>query len=254
MQKIVFVLFLTVVSAGCSVIKNGRSKNYGFYGSLITEQTLESIKRQNITANRFYIQKAEIELIGPETREKFLGSIKFETTGKYLISLKSKTGIEAARVFVTNDTILINDRINRKLYCGSPDYLIRKLGISVSVLPVIFGDFIGDNFSGNIQAECFEGILDVECLISGMKIKYVIDCRKGKPVLAVPGNSIFNEDIKIKYNDFIKNGDFLTPSNIEISSSQKKTTIKIRILKIESPWDGTIEFIPGNRYEILQLL
>ena len=254
MQKIAFVLFMAYISTGCSVVKNVRSKDYGFSGRLITEQTLEGLKIQNVTENNFYIRKAEIEIITLAGREKFLGSLKFERPGKYLISIKSRTGIEGARVLISDDTLLINDRINRKQYYGSADYLLKKFGISNSVLPVILGDYIGDKISGNFNSECLDGKLDVESIKSGMKIKYLIDCKKGKPILAITENNVDKENIKITYEDFIKKRDFLTPTKIEIFDPQRNTTIKIKILKMESPWDGTIEFIPGNRYKILQLL
>ena len=40
-----------------------------------------------------------------------MATIKYELPDKYLISIRSKAGIEAARIFITKDTVLINDRI-----------------------------------------------------------------------------------------------------------------------------------------------
>ena len=36
--------------------------------------------------------------------------------------------------------------------------------------------------------------------------------------------------------------------------NQTNTTIKIKILKIEIPWKGNIEFVPGRDYEKMELL
>lgn len=254
MRKINFILFLVILSTGCSVIRIGGNRNYELSNEIIAERLLENIKKQNITTNNFFIQKAEIEISSQEGTEKVLGSIKFKRPDKYLISIKSRAGIEGARIFISDDTILINDRINKKQYYGSPQYLKRKYGITASVLPVILGDYITDNFSDNSQAKCSDGKLDIDCIVGGIKIKYVIDCKKGKTILAIPENSLNNGGIEIQYSDFLKSGDIIIAGKIEIKDFQGMTTIKIKIQKIESPWNGNIEFIPGNKYEILQLL
>ena len=57
---------------------------------------------------------------------------------KFLISIKSHTGIEVARIFLTGDSIMINDRINKKLYYGSTSYLKNKYGLTTAVFPVIW--------------------------------------------------------------------------------------------------------------------
>lgn len=254
MRKINFILFLVILSTGCSVIRIEGNRNYGLSNEIIAERLFESIKKQNITTNSFFIQKAEIKISTQEGTEKVLGSIKFESPDKYLISIKSRAGIEAARIFISDDTILINDRINKKQYYGSPQYLKRKYGITASVLPVIFGDYITDNLSDNSQAKCLDGKLDMDCIAGGIKIKYVIDCKKGKTILAIPENGLNNGGIEIQYSDFFKKVDVITAGKIEIKDFQRMTRIEIKIQKIESPWNGNIEFIPGNKYEILQLL
>ena len=68
--------------------------------------------------------------------------LKFEYPDKYLISIKSRTGIEGARIYISEDTILFNDRINKKMYYGSSLYLKRKYGLTTNFLPLIFGDIV----------------------------------------------------------------------------------------------------------------
>lgn len=253
MWKISFILFLLIVSSGCSVIRLGGNRNYGLSNEIISGKLFESIKKQNITINNFFIQKAEIQIFSQEGTQKVLGSIKFERPDKYLISIKSRAGIEAARIFISDDTILINDRINRKQYYGSTQYLKSKYGITTSVLPIIFGDYITDNFSDN-KAVCSDGKLNIIGTVDGMKIKYVIDCKKGKIILAIPENRLNEEGIEIQYSDFFKNGNVLSPGKIEIKDFQRETTVGIKIQKRESQWNGKIEFVPGNRYELIRLL
>ncbi|MCX6253758.1 MAG: DUF4292 domain-containing protein [Bacteroidia bacterium] len=254
MQKIILILFVVILSTGCSVIRNGSKKNYKSGSEILPEKLFESIRKQNITLDNFFIQKAEIDIVTKNGKEKLLGSIKFRKPDKYLISIKSKIGIETARIFISNDTILVNDRINRKQYFGSTQYLEIKYGINDSVLPLIFGDYVAEILSDKIVEKCPNGKLDVDCIVGGIRIKYLIDCKRGKSILTIAEKGSNDNKIEFNYGSFIKTGDALIPRKIEIKDLQSMTTIEIRIKKIETPWDGNIEFIQGNRYELMQLL
>lgn len=59
---------------------------------------------------------------------------------------------------------------------------------------------------------------------------------------------------EINYSDFYNIKDRLMPGKIEIHQNQFNTTIKIKILKVEFPWKGSINFIPGRDYEKIELL
>lgn len=242
------------MSTGCSVIRNRETLNYEFKNDVLDERILERTAKQNITSDGFYIQKAEFKISTKEETKKLLGSIKFEKSGQFLISIKSRSGIEAARVFISADTVLINNRINRKLYYGSSDYFMRKYGVKASVLKIIFGDYINDNLSDNSKVKCSGGKMYTEGTVSGIRIKYTIDCKKEKIILSETEHNWKESKILIKYGDFFKNGNILLPGKIEIRDEESMTTIEIRIKKIELPWQGSIEFIPGNSYEKLQLL
>ncbi|MCX6750236.1 MAG: DUF4292 domain-containing protein [Candidatus Pacearchaeota archaeon] len=182
-----------------------------------------------------------------------LGSLKFESPDKYLLSIKSKAGLEFSRIFISHDTIMINDKINRKMYCGSTLFLKNKYGITLEILPLLFGDLIEETGNDNNQSKCIDGKITMLGVLSGIKNSIIIDCKKGKIVLIKTENDISERDIEIKYNNFMMSGGIKIPGMIEIENFQDKTIVKIRIKKVEFPWDGKIEFIPGNRYEILRL-
>ena len=132
----------------------------------------------------FLFKKLKLKLFTDKSEQNLIGSIKFENPDKYLVSLKSKAGIEVARIFITSDTILINDRINKKQYYGSAKYLKKKFGITTSVLPLIFGDYINENVSDNVITNCSEGKSDIVGIIKNINISYVIDCKKGKSIIS----------------------------------------------------------------------
>ena len=238
----------------CSVkgkLVNGTTKKTN---SLVYGNVLESIENQNITNTSFFIQKAEIEVENLEKKDKFISSIKFEYPDRYLISIKSKSGIEGVRIYVSKDTILANDRINKKMYVGRSFYLNRKYGLSQKILPLIVGDIILEKKDGIDTEKCTGCELRFGQSIGGILLNYSIDCNKRKIIDVVQVNDSHREGVKIKYENFFKNGSILVPRLIEFYDAQSNTKIRIKIVRIERPWDGKVEFVPGRGYELIELL
>jgi hypothetical protein len=245
---------LPILIAGCSVIgKSGKSQplNYSNDASI---NILESTKSQNITNTGFFIQKAEVEIISTEGREKYLASIKFERPDKYLISVKSRTGIEGARIYMSNDSILVNDRINKKLYSGNTFYLKRRFGLTSGFMPLILGDVIFDKNCDMSNEKCDGNKIITACHVKGVILNYEIDCNKRKVVIVNQTGSFDNNIIKLRFDNFINVGSNLIPKLIEFEDSQFNTVVKIKVLKVEVPWSGSIKFIPGKGYEIIELV
>lgn len=253
MRKIEVILVFLLIVTGCSVIKKGGNASKEIPNDLSQDHLIKNTKEQNLTREGFYITKAEIVVSEQKSSQKLLANIKYQRPDKYLISIKSKTGIEAARIFISEDTILINDRINRNLYYGSTFYLSEKYGVTTSLLPLIFGDCIGISNKENNEPECIKGIVSLEGLINGIIIGYNIDCRKAKAIKAITQNSFGEKAIEISYGNFFKEKDILIPKQIEIKDIQRKNSIQIRIRKIKLRWTGLIEFIPGSRYDKIKL-
>ena len=254
MQKIVFILLIVILTSGCSVLKRNADSNNRLFDYITSEKTIESVEKQNITAHSFFIQKAELNIQTQDgVIEKLFGSFKYESPDKYLISIKSRTGIEAVRVFISKDTVLINDRINKKMYCGSVSQMKHKYGISVSEIPIIFGDFIFDKTQDKIFANCTEGSMEIDTFLKGAKITYIIDCSKEKLKKASITGSLNRDVIDILYSGYLKYRTGIIPGAIQINDLQRRISIGIRFRKIETPWNGKIDFISGKQYEILQL-
>jgi hypothetical protein len=249
---------------GCSVIKRNSKTNIETRQN-VTENNLANVDKtsdsslvyrlenQNLTKRNFFIQKAEVLFSSDEDSQRLTASIKFNTPDKYLISIRSKSGIEGARIFMTRDTILVNDRINRKLYYGKPDFIARKYGISAMLIPVILGDYSDGNKSFDSDQPCADGIAVINAFIKGIKIRYTVECRKNKIVKASQESGENINVADIEFEKFFKTGGILTPGKITIKAYEKRMNIDIRVKKMELPWDGNIEFIPGNKYELIEL-
>ncbi len=181
-------------------------------------------------------------------------TIKFIPPDLYLLSIKSKAGIEIARVYLNEDSVMLNDRFNKKLYYGSASDLKKKYGLTTAVLPVILGDYINEMIVDEKKLECSDGKLDMDAIIKDVKIRYSIDCKYCKCILTVPENEQNSIGLKIEYSSFFSSGGMNIPGRIDISEKQNDTRIEIRIIKIIIPWEGSIEFIPGRQYEKIHLL
>ncbi len=238
------LVFITIT--GCSVTrKNLRTE---FLDENGTKGIFEQIKALNITNSDFNIMKAEISIKNNMESRKMMGSMKYKKPGTYLISIRSQAGIEAARIFITEDTILINDRINKKLYYGSPDYLFEKYGITTSVLPIIMGDYIA-NITGDEQNKCENNYLNIKEIISSKEIIFNIDCKKKKVVDVSTIDPESGKGIVIKFEKFDKGEGVAIARNIKITDSAAETNIFIQIEKIEKGIKNEITFIPGRNYE-----
>lgn len=214
---------------------------------------LENLRKSNITNNSFFVQKVEVELVTEQERKSFLVSVKYCKPDSFLVSIRSKTGIEAARIFLSKDTLLINDRINRILYYGSANDMKRKFGFSNKLLPLLFGDFVLKNVSLNEIENCQENTFTINSNYEGFNIKYIIDCNSDR----LKKLEVFNErDIKpvvIEFSETRKRGEIYFYSKIQIADFKEYNYLNINFKKIETPYNEFIEFIPGKNYEIVRI-
>lgn len=220
----------------------------------VSGSILQSTEYQNITNTGFYIQKAEIETVTTSGNDKFTAIIKFKKPDKYLISIRSKTGIEGARIYISGDSIQVNDRINRKLYYGTSTYLQKKYGFSQIFLPLIFGDILLNKKCGLSKENCIEDKLNVVCDLAGIALNFNIDCKKRKLITVDQITSINKEGMNLSYADYFKTGNILIPRIIKFDDSKYGIAVKIKISKVQSPWTGNISFVPGKGYELIELI
>lgn len=249
MRKRTIILFCFLVCS-CTVTKK-------IVSTETTDQEvqlkfMQQVKALNITNSDFSITKAEIEIANDMEKQKMICNLKYKKPGIYLISIKNKTGIEAARIFIKEDTIIINDRMNKKLYYGKPNYLFDKYGITTTILPVILGDFISD-IEDNEEPECENGKTIIRKKEGIKELNYTIDCRKKKVTEIRALNIETKKEIIIEFERFIVLKESTIPKNIIINDNTNETRININIEKIEKGLENDIKFIPGKNYETILL-
>jgi hypothetical protein len=215
---------------------------------------ITKVEEQNITKENFNISKADIEIVSDSDRKALIASVKFCKPDKYLISIKSKTGIEVARIYITNDTLLINDRFNRIQYYGSPGVLYDRYGITNELFSLVFGDYKDFKRINNDDYICKDDILEIICAEKNTEIIYRIDCSRNKVIAAILKSQDGRRELIFTFTDFMMMNNISLAQEIKLTGIPGIDLLKISIRKIDFPWEGVIEFIPGNRYEKIEIL
>lgn len=209
--------------------------------------TYENLKSINLTMYDFNIRKATIELNGEYGSQRVLATIRYRQPCNYLINLSSWVGIEVARIFLTSDTILINDRINRRLFYGSPEYIEAKYGVSINTIPLLFGDYIFD--SHGIYEKCINGKIDFVKFIGDRRISGEISCSNSKIINVLFGGKSGAGDIKIQYDNFFVKHGVVFPRNIRINDNGGENSLIIDYSDVDFDAVGDLNFVPGGGYQ-----
>jgi hypothetical protein len=211
------------------------------------------IRNNNLSENDFFIRKAEISVTERNITSRFNASIRFRRPDSMLVSIRSMVGIEAGRMLLTRDTLLINDRVNKKLIRGSTESLEAKYGIDPSLILALLGDFIISKEDDKRKMNCINGIYRDNFEVNGKSIEYTVDCRRGKITGAYFEGTLTTGNISLTYGRFKKIGGILIPGEITMKDDLSELGINIKIDNAETGWKGSIGFIPGSGYDIVNL-
>lgn len=216
-------------------------------------QVVDQTAQRNITDGGFFIHKGRILSTDDNGRISLYFTMKFSPPAKYLISIRSKTGIEAFRVYLTEDTVLVNDRINKAVLYGNTNDFERIIGLPLALLKVSLGDiFILDP---KLQPDevCIDNEVKLSEYFNGLMVKSTIDCNREKVKSVMLTTGVPDEFVTIDYRK-TRDDRIGLPKKVEINDFRRKIKITLSLDKYTSPWIGEIEFIPGSGYEIIPLL
>lgn len=212
-RVIIIFLFLTTI-LGCSSIRK----------SLITVPVdninnitdINDITKNNLTRNDFDIQKIEIQYKDRERDESLMANLKFRKPNDFLISLRTKIGLEIARIKITNDSLFIIDQINKTLYYGSNSFLINNYGLRIEFMPLLIGDILIKNRAITKAFQCNENSL-LTSNFNNYSINYNVDCDLVKP-LETTLNDSYQRETLLNYSYQITSNDKFVPKHVKITS------------------------------------
>lgn len=251
--KIKIIILLAVTLNSCALIRKTGEPVLGYSPEYEKSDFITAIKSQNISGVSFYIQKADIFYSMENKSDRFLATIRFKKPDSLLISVRSKTGIEGARIFMTGDTVLINDRINRNLLYGKPADLRFKYGFEPGLLFLFLGDLLLDDNTPDSITECNNGLALTDVFVKGKKVIYNIDCALMKVREVIFSSASGSGETSIRFSRFSGIRDFNYPSVIEIENDNSKEKIRINILKADTYWNGELKFNPAVGYNPVHL-
>lgn len=255
MQKIGYIsLIAAILITGCSTARKAGKTSGGIENKAGTSaNTIESVIKNNLSNNNFYIQKADINIIQENISVRLVADIKFKKPDTMMITVRSRTGIEAGRALITKDTLIVRDRINKKLLIGEPAALGAKYGVDPLFILAILGDIVVEDNDKTKSMECVRGDFSREFNVRGKIVEYVIDCQRKKLKHAYLEGDIKSGNITIDMNDFNNSESAVYPGKIVINDDLKSLTVVIEIKKIESPWNGKIGAVSGQGYKVVKI-
>jgi len=251
-KVIIISIVVVVICYGCAVSKSTEAK-ISELSQINGQKTVQITEKQNITNSSFFIEKGRISTSGDGGRINLLFTLKYSQPGNYLISLKSTTGIEAFRVLLTEDTVLINDRMNQITLYGNPYEFEKISGLPSALFKLIFGDFFISGNNKEILQDCLDNSMTISDYYKGLIVKSIIDCKLGKTKIVTLTSGAPNELINIFYSRY-KPDRYKIPGKIEVNDFRRKVKIIIKIEKYSVPWSDEMKFIPGNGYKLRRLL
>ena len=241
------IIFLLTVNFSCSVERFGSNQEPIYVKNKI-ESIVYNTCKNNITNDNFLIEKGEISIKSKDERKRYIFTVKHKKTDEYLISVRNNIGLEGARIFLSDDTVLINDRIRKRLLYGTKNSIENIIGLPSSCLKMAFGDIIIGSDSSKRKIDQINNRIVVSEYLPGMISKSVINPRLCKVNTVECGINSGKGTIFFKYSKFNRKGK-LFPAIIEIRNEKEDESVSIRIKKLQLPWNGEIEFVPGNGYK-----
>ena len=208
------------------------------------------LELSNFTKSDFIIDKAEVTVLKGGEKDKFLLTIRYSKSGIWLISLRNLTGIEGARLYISADTVLINDRLNKVLYMGKPALLLKKYGgIAFNYLPILIGDYIVREADIIKEGNCLKGVREYKIDFIDRNIKYKINCDKAIVNEAIVSSRSDDELLLMKRtdNNTGKTNFFQRKINIKIPGENLNISLSVKKVRFENL--DSIAFIPGKNYK-----
>jgi hypothetical protein len=250
MQKIILFFVLVFFVSSCSVFRKTKitPEVAGDIANIY-----ERVKNENISEKNFNIRRVDIEFISGNNNEKLMANVKFRKPSEYLISIRTRTGIEGIRLFITGDTVIINDRINRKVLYGSMETVGSRYGISMDMIKMVSGDMLNGFYILGMDSDKKNNFLMFEGDLGGKKVSGRIDTGLGKIKEAdIEGSGIF-EEWHIEYDEFTEVDGIVIPQKVVIENEVRDIVVRMNIKNVEFDDTEIPEFIPGSRYERIMI-
>ena len=125
-KLIISVCFILVVTSGCQI---GRRTVSSINKGSDLQVILDSYREQYKNIDRLWFKKYSGELLFGGNEQKIRGHIRIVKDSLIIMSMGSTAGIEAARIYLTPDSVTILNRIRKTYYSEPLSKVKRELNI-----------------------------------------------------------------------------------------------------------------------------
>jgi len=232
---------MIILLAGCSATRKRRSADSGNAPADATVSAIiSSVINYNITERGFIIKRGRIELSGTEIDGDFGFNARLNSKGDFLASVKGPFGIELARLISVGNDIAAIDRINRIVYVGKKDAVMKKNGMPVDFLKIIFGDM------PELQTWDYQNTGGNELVVKTVESGFEREIRICKDESKVCGEKIKSpvaaHEITLGFGYFRSIDGVKYASEIMVHEKQKMVNVKLSIDEFVSGYDTDIAF------------
>lgn len=233
------VMILTV--AGCSATRKRKSTGMvSETADAAISAIIAGVLNYNITDRGFIIKKGRIELDGTDFDGSFGFNARLNSKGDFLASVRGPLGIELARMISVANDIAVIDRINRVVYLGKKDAVMKKNGLPADFLKIVFGDMpelTGLNYkAGGVN----------ELTVTAVEEGFEREIRICTDELKVCGEQIRSpasaHEVMIEFSDFRSNDGLKYASEILMSEKLKMIRLRLSIDEFAGGYDTEIAF------------
>lgn len=244
MRKIVstgLIVTLIVLLAGCSAARRRKTAETAVPGTEADYvMMMKAVTDNNIAGKGFVIRKGRIELEGTEIDGSFGLTARLNSKGDFFVSVRGPLGIELVRLLAVGDDIAAIDRINRTVYIGNKEEVMRKNGMPEDFMEIIFGDF------PERSSQEFKSVEGGGLIVTTADENFEREIRICPEERKVCGERIFSEssghEITLDFSEFRNSGDNRYASRILMHEMKRMFHVKLSIEELEMVYDSEIEF------------
>jgi len=235
------VVLLIMMLGGCSAARKRKTAEGGV---VVAEADYVSMIRtvadNNITDKGFVIRRGRIELDGTEIDGSFGLTARLNSKGDFYASVRGPLGIELIRLLAVGDDIAAIDRINRTVYIGKKEEVLKRHGMPEDFMEIIFGDLpVSDGHD-------FKPVAGGGLIVSTTDEDFEREVRICPDEMKVCGERISSEntehEITLDFSEFRTSGEGRYASRILMHEKKRMFHVKLSIEELETVYDTDIEF------------
>lgn len=239
-----FLLFVLLISS-CN------KKFLGFKFKPRSTLTIEEVNFEYLST------RSKIKFKSPNDKSKATASIRIKKDSLIWFTLSNGVGIEGARGKITQDSIVLMDRINKKIYRYSMAGLSQELKFDLSYelfQSVIIGDMpIAPSKTDDIVEK--NNNFFVTQIIGDMRISSLVTAKNRRLENLLAGTTKNSNTLELKYSGFqpLENKPFAYKALMTITAfedgKKQETIIDIEHKRVEIEEELPFPFVIPSRYE-----